>query len=101
MSAACRIELNSVHGGQHIINDFDKPSLEKERKKPKILSVKKSGHLSDTLLCPRSSFEAAQDPSNNEQNQNHGNGKRMILKYAHWHFRQRLKSADLRGAARV
>ena len=29
MSAACPIELNSVHGGQHTINDFDERSHQK------------------------------------------------------------------------
>jgi hypothetical protein len=39
-------------------------------------------------LCPRSSFQAAQDPSNNEQNQNHGNhladGFVGGISWGHW-----------------
>ena len=44
--------------------------------------------LRDPLLRPRFSFQAVQDPSNNKQNQNHGNGKRVIVEYAHGHLRQ-------------
>jgi hypothetical protein len=33
--------------------------------------------------------------SNNEQNQNHANGNRGMLKYAHGHLRQRSRSPDL------
>jgi hypothetical protein len=53
------------------------------------------------FLCPRFSFHAVQDPSNNEQDQNHGNGKRVTLKYAHGAPPNHSKSAGLRGAARV
>jgi len=37
---------------------------------------------STLLLRPRFTFQAAQAPSDNEQNQNHGNGKRVFFKYA-------------------
>jgi hypothetical protein len=53
------------------------------------------------FLCPRFSFHAVQDPSNNEQDQNHGNGKRVTFKYAHGAPPKHSKSAGLRGAARV
>jgi hypothetical protein len=42
-----------------------------------------------------SPFQAVQDQSNNEQNQNEGNDKRVILKYIHGHRPRASKSANL------